>query len=920
MEQANPAASALVGRESEIKVLADLLDHVRAHGGSLVVTGEPGVGKSALLREASAHARRGGLSVLSVTGVQSESMLPFAGLHQFLLPVRGQIGDLAAAQRDALQSAFGVTDTDADVFPTALATLNLLAGSAARAPVLAIVEDAHWLDRPTCDVLAFVARRLEFEPILMVVAIRDGFATSFNDAGLSALHLEALPPLAAAALLDSRAPGLPAGARERLLEESAGNPLALVELPVAYRQLGRAATLPQWLPLTTRLERAFAARASDLPAATRTALLVTAVNGSPALSEVLAATSVLQGGEGSGVEVLDPAIGARLIEIDDDSVRFGHPLMRAAIHQQASISQRHAAHAALHHVLSAQPERALWHLAASIVGPDEAVAGELEAAAARAQRRGGAGVAVQALWRAARLSDGPLRIGRLLRAAELAFELGQHDLVLQLLAEAEPLALGPMEQARVTWVRESFADGIPGDAPQVRSLAEIAGSAAAGGDSDFALKLLYGAAVRCWWADPGQDARNSVVAAAELLDVSESDPRLLVILAFAEPIGQGAAVIERLSGLAPGAGTDAASSRHAGNAAMAVGAFDLAARHFATSVAGLRAQGRLGLLARSLALQAWSCAQLGDLSTAIPAADEARRLALETKQPLVMATGEAVAALVAALRGDNDSVGVLAAQAERTCVPAGSSAVLAAVQLARGLAALSGGYPEQALGYLRRIHDRADPAYHQAISCFTIGDLAEAAVRSGDAESIRVYMQGIEAAALRTTSPWLHGGLRYARALLADQVVAGALFDDALRFDMSVMPFLRARVQLAHGEWLHRQRQNAAARQPLRAAREGFDALGVLPWSDRARQQLRSTGETSRPRTPEARDQLTPQELQIVQMAIEGLSNRQIGQQLFLSPRTVSSHLYRVFPKLGITSRAELRAATGMGSPKPSVG
>lgn len=198
MDQANPAASPLIGRELETQVLADLLDRVRARGGSLVVTGEPGVGKSALLRQASAHARRGGLSVLTVAGVPSESLLPFAGLHQLLLPVLGRIGELAAPQRDALQSAFGVTDTEADVFLTALAALNLLAGSAARAPVLAIVEDAHWLDRPTCDVLAFVARRLEFEPILMVVAIRDGFATSFDDAGLPALHLEALTPPAGA--------------------------------------------------------------------------------------------------------------------------------------------------------------------------------------------------------------------------------------------------------------------------------------------------------------------------------------------------------------------------------------------------------------------------------------------------------------------------------------------------------------------------------------------------------------------------------------------------------------------------------------------------------------------------------------------------------------------------------------------------
>jgi DNA-binding CsgD family transcriptional regulator len=232
-----------------------------------------------------------------------------------------------------------------------------------------------------------------------------------------------------------------------------------------------------------------------------------------------------------------------------------------------------------------------------------------------------------------------------------------------------------------------------------------------------------------------------------------------------------------------------------------------------------------------------------------------------------MATAEAVQALLAALRGDQD-----------------------------------------ALGHLRRIHDPADPAYHHAIRCYTTGDLAEAALRGGDPEGIRVVMQEMETTARQTPSPSLHAGLRYARALLASDAEAGALFDAALQSDMSSMPLLRARVLLAYGEWLHQQRQNGASRAPLHAACETFDALGAIPWSERARQQLRATGETSRPRNPQARDQLTPQELQIVQMAAEGLSNREIGQKLYLSHRTVSSHLYRAFPKLGITSRTELRA------------
>ena len=439
------------------------------------------------------------------------------------------------------------------------------------------------------------------------------------------------------------------------------------------------------------------------------------------------------------------------------------------------------------------------------------------------------------------------------------------------------------------------------------SLAAIADRAGVDGDNDLALKFLYGAGLRCWWAEPGQVAREHVVAAAERLKVDEQDPRLLVILAFAAPIGRGSAVIDRLSRLEPDMGGDPGATRLVGNAAMAVEAFDMAARSLAASAAALRAQGRLGLLARALALQAWSAAHLADLGVAIPAAEEGRLLAQETNQPLITATAQAVQALLAALRGDQEATAALAAQAEQVAVPIGASAVLAAAQLARGLAALGGGRPADALGHLRRLHDPCDPAYHAAIRCFTVADLADAARRSGDPDSIRELVEEMETAAGLTPSPLLHAGLRYARALLADDADAGALFETALRSDLSTWPFLRARIGLSDGEWLHQQRHDTASRVPLRAARETFDALGIIPWSERARQQLRATGETSRPRTPEARDQLTPQELQIAQMAAEGMSNREIAQMIYLSHRTVSSHLYRAFPKLGITSRTELR-------------
>jgi len=354
----SPACS-LLGRESELDVLDKLLDDVHARGGSLEVAGGPGVGKSALLGEAAARAADRGMLVLRATGVQSEAFLAFAGLHLLLRPVLGHLDQLAAPQRQAIQAAFGLSDGPApDMFLTALAVLDLLAESAARAPVLAVADDLQWLDRPTRDVLAFVARRLEFEPVLLVTAVREG-DESPPESGLPALHLEALAAPAAAALVQARAPGLPEDVRARLLDEAAGNPLALVELPIAYSKLGKRLRVPSWLPLTTRLERAFAARAFDLPAETRTALLVAALDDGPRLSEVLDAAALVVGTEVT-VGVLDPAVSAGLIEINGAEFRFRHPLMRAAIRQVASISQRQAAHAALANVLADQPERAVW--------------------------------------------------------------------------------------------------------------------------------------------------------------------------------------------------------------------------------------------------------------------------------------------------------------------------------------------------------------------------------------------------------------------------------------------------------------------------------------------------------------------------------------------------------------------------------
>ncbi|TWP53994.1 AAA family ATPase [Lentzea tibetensis] len=889
-----------------MRLLGSAIDRIRERGGAVVVRGEAGIGKSALLLETGRAAAGHGVRVLGTTGVESEARIPFAGLYQLLRPVLDDVAALPGPQRDAVLAAFGRSDVVApDLHLIALATLNLMGDAAARTPMLLVVEDAQWLDPASADVLAFVARRLEFEPVVLLAALRDGFACPLADAGLPELPLRRLDRTAAATLLDARAPGLPPAVRERVLAEADGNPLALVELPLTAGQAGAGTA---WLPLTTRLVQAFAARVSGLPTSTRLMLLVAALNDGDLLTEVVDAAS-LADGERIGVDDLVPAIDGQLIDVDEERVWFRHPLMRTAIRQRSTIGQRHLVHRSLADVVRGDEDRKVWHRAASAAGPDEDVAAALDVAAANAHRRGGMEAAVTALDRAAALSIDPVRRGeRLLRGAELAFELGRHDVVVRLLDQAGGIELPVRQRARIEWIRERFDDGIRSIGAGPRSLTELAGRAVADGEVDLALKVLWSAALRCFWTEPGRAARQEVVAAAERLPIEPDDGRLLAILVFAAPIERGAVVLDRLRHLT-------VSRRRAArlaDAAMLVGAFDLATGFCATAIDELRAQGRLGVLARCLAAQAWSAAHLGELSVAIPAAEEAGRLASETMQPMMHATARVTEAMLAALRGDEETAENLAAEAERMSAPAGARPVLATVQHARGLAALGSGRYAEAYEHLCRMHDPADPAFHVALRCFAIGDLAEAAAHGGRHEQVRDVLADVEQLARVTSSPALHAGLRHARAVLADDTSAEALYEAALREDMPRWSFTRARTQLAYGGWLRRRRRPAESRAPLRAARNAFDALGVIPWSECARQELRASGETSRHRTSDARDRLTPQELQIAQMVAEGLTNREVGQRLYLSHRTVSSHLHRIFPKLGITSRSELNTALRM--------
>ncbi|MEY2580583.1 MAG: hypothetical protein QOE09_432 [Ilumatobacteraceae bacterium] len=895
-------------RPDEGRAITAMIDGVTEHGSVMVVRGEAGIGKTTLLGSGIDHARDCGMLCLAVTGVQSESHLAFAALHLLMQPLMRRVRDLPSKQRAALESAFGMSEVAApDPFLIALATLDLLADAASQSPLLLTVDDAQWLDRATANVLSFVARRLSKDPIVMLIACRDHADDVFDRSGLGDLRLGPLNDFVAAALLDAHAPDLSPAMRQRVLDEAAGNPLALIELPRGVGAADELPTLSEHIALGDRLERAFVAQVQALPSATQDALLVAAADASCDTSQILAAASILNVGP-IDIDVLTPAVADRLVDLDARNVTFRHPLVRSAVYQAVPLAIRVKAHAALAQVLADQPERSVWHRAAAVLGSDEAIAADLERVAARARRRGGGLVAVAGLERSAELSVNPVaRARRLLRAAELAYELGRTDLARPLVTRVDNNDLDEAERGRMTLIQELVAPGSFAST-NWRWLIEVGEGAHRDGDGDLALEILWLVAIRSFWADPGPAVRREIVAALDRIGARD-DPRVLCALGYAAGEERGRQIVEGLDRVRAVAGLDADEARLLGMAALIAGAWDQASAFLFASASGLRAEGRLGHMPRVLVLGALLAVRAGNWPVAFTANDEARALAVETGQDEWIAGADSVAALAAAMSGDEASAELLAAKSERRLASSAISFILANVQTARGAAALGSGRYQDAFDDLLRIFTSGDPAYQRTMRWWVLADLVEAAIRSGNRSLVEPIVADAERVVGSTPAFWHQVMIRHARALLADPDNAEECFRDALSLDLRHWPFERARLLLAHGEWLRRHRRIADARAPLRAARETFDAVTARAWAERARNELRASGETSRPRVAAAFEQLSPQELQIVQLAAAGFTNREIGQQLYVSPRTVSSHLYHAFPKLGVTSRAKLKAA-----------
>jgi DNA-binding CsgD family transcriptional regulator/tetratricopeptide (TPR) repeat protein len=892
----------LIEREQESAVLDALVDRLSDGGGAFVVRGEAGIGKSALLQRVRRRAEAQGARPLTTVGVESEAEFAFAGLHQLLRPVIGALAQLPESQRQTLEAALGLgAGLRPDSFRVAVAAFQLICGVADSVPVVLIVDDAQWLDRSTLNVIAFIGRRLEAEHVALVAAIRSGQSTPLEDARLPTLDLERLSASAAARLLDRTAPELHPVLRARVLAESSGNPLALVELA---RSMGRSGEQlsPGPATLTARLERAFATRLRDLGPDTRAGLLASALDSRASLNEIARSS-------GAGVEALQPAVDAELIDITEDGVRFRHPLIRSAVRQAASAQQVLEMYTALADVV-ADPERQLWHRAMAATGPDESIASALEQHARLAAARGAVTVAGAALERAAALTaDSRNKGARLVAAAEIAYELGLVEGARRLVDEAKAFDLSARDNARLAWFGQIITGSVWFESGAARTFVTIAEQLRDGGDADMALRSLVPIAHRCWWTRTKTRTREYLVEAALAMGMADDDPRVLAVIGLAHPEETGPTILKRVSGLRPHEMTDPIAAMYVGIAAEKAGDLATGTRFLASAMDGLREQVRLVPLTQALVHYAWAAIHAGEWPAAAAAAYEAAGLARDTTQPQYGLTGELIGALATALRGTGPDIESLLAEPERALLAMKGGPLLATAHVARGAAAIGDGRHEDAFLHLWPVFDETDAAFHRFMRWPALLDLVEAAAGSGQTSRLTEVVADLEAISGHSDPPILRLHLACARPLLATDDQAEALFTAALAQDLTGYPFLRARTLLSFGRWMRRRRRSSESRSPLRESVALFDALGAAAWSKRARQELRASGEKVGRRAPDLRDRLTAQERQIAQLAAEGLSNRQIAERLFLSPRTIGGHLYRIFPKLEITARAQLHDA-----------
>jgi DNA-binding CsgD family transcriptional regulator len=903
----------LYGRDSERDVIRALLEDARAsRSGVLVVRGEAGIGKTALLDDARDRARD--MHVLSARGIEAESELPFAALHQLIRPALGHVAALPGPQASALQAALGLGEGSGEErFLVFAGCLTLLSELAERRPVLCVIDDAHWLDAASADALRFVARRLDAEGIAMVFGAREGTPQTFDAPDLPSLVLTGLSPEAAATILNRRS-GVEAApsVREHLIEQTGGNALALVELPAALSdaQLAGTAPLPEVLPVPRELERVFLERARKLPADTQQLLLVAATDDSEELGLVLRAAAAF----GLTIETLDAAESADLVSIHSGRIVFRHPLVRSAVYGAATAAERRAVHGALAQALAGDQtnvDRRVWHLSASALDESAEVLQALEDAADRAETRNANVSAAKALQRAAQLTRTPAERGRLLvRAAANLSRAGRDEQAVQCAEEAAPLVVDPSQRARLAQVH-GLAAVRNGRPLETIPLLNEAAREVASVEPATALELLFLARMIAFQGgEVGTHAEVTRLAKSVVPPEGDEASKQLgrALAGFAALTGDDKSEGTRLlSGVvAWAAQADAAHYVLWGSfAALWLGEPIRFGELLERAASIARASGELGLLADALGFRAAWLAVHHRFEESAVAASEALELARDLGARNLELQPNTALALVAAFQGRVDEARERAESTRQIATARGLELRASTATFALSLAEMASGRWSDAFDLLDSLV-RAESGPIDPVVVRTIPDKFEAAYRAGRIEDARQALELYEARASNALDQSLAPRLAGCRALLADGAEADGHFEEALRLGDRARPLDLARIQLLYGEHLRRGRRRTDARVPLRAALTTFERLGAEPWAERARAELRASGETARKRDPSTVTQLTPQELQVARYVADGLSNKEVAAKLFLSPRTIDAHLRNVFAKLGLTSRTQL--------------
>ncbi|BCB86216.1 AAA family ATPase [Phytohabitans suffuscus] len=863
----------MLGRDDELEAIASVL-----HGGALLLTGATGSGRSALLEAAAERATVSGVRVLRGAGSAFEADLPYAGLHQLLWPLRGDLDGLGPAHRDALRSAMGLDAGPApDRLVVATATLTLLTRAA---PVLLLVDDLHRVDPASATVVGFLARRLDGSGAALLGTTHTGGEL----AGIDSLTVGPLTEDAASALLTACSPDLAGRVRQRVLAAAQGSPLALHELPAALTGAQRTGTrdLPDPLPLGPRLTASYAARLSALPAPTRRLLLLVALDGpaGPATTADLA-----------DLERTD------LVTIDGGRVRFRDPLARSAVVALAPPGERRAAHTVLAERAD-RPERRAWHLARATVGPDERVAGLLMRAAHTHRRRGDAAGAFAALVRAADLS--PRSADRSRRLAEAASVRADVDLrgVSRLLGDARHADPGRCGSVPAAIASAHLVLNDDGDVDTAHRLLVAALDDRDPAHIDALQALLtvcaFGGRDELW--APFHDA---------VARLRPGPPTLLalgasLVAAPARATPGDLALLDDLIGRLHDE-VDPARIVAVGRAALFVDRMPACREAHRRVVRDAQRGGAVIAVVRALVNLCLDAVRAGRWAEATRLAAEGQALCAAHGYQMLRWPLRFGVALVAAGRGDEETTQDLAGRMLRWAAAHGARSVARAAHHALAVAALGRGDAEQAYRHAAEVSPSGTLATNAPLALWSAIDLVEAAMRTG-----REAEAASHAAALGQVAPLSPRLALVAGAAAASVEPSSDRFAAALAVPGAERwPFDLARVRLTYGEWLRRHHAASAAREQLAAARHAFEQLGAVPWTARAEAELRAAGATpaAGPVT------LTPQEREIALLAATGLTNKEIGQRLHLSHRTVGAHLYRVFPKLGIGSRAALRDA-----------